>query len=297
MSIRGGWTATLLASAALGGCHLGGGGSTAAPTGQVVAKVGDREITLRELNAETPAVNNPDPRAHKAAQLATLENIVARTVLAKAAVDQGVDKTPEFELMKQRALDTLLAQSLENKIAGQVPKVTRDDADRFIAAHPDIFAQRKVWAIDQLRMGRPSDPTLIKRLEPLKTLSDIEALLNQEKIPFQHSTGSLDAVGADPRMIDAITKLPPGEVFVIPSNNSLLVNQINDTKVIPFTGPQAVDYATQVVTRQRTSDAVQRQVGAIFGKAKASVHFNKDFEPPKASAAAAAPGAPTPATK
>ena len=293
MNIRGGWTAALLASVVLGGCHLGGGGSGKAPTGQVVATVGDREITLRELNAETPPVTNPDLRARKSAQLTALENIVARTVLAKAAVDQGVDKTPEFTLMKQRALDTLLAQSLESKIAGQVPKVTRDDADRFIVAHPDIFSQRKVWSIDQLRMARPSDPTLIKRLEPLKTLPDIEALLNQEKIPFQHSTGNLDAVGADPRMIDAITKLPPGEVFVIPSNDALLVNQIKDTKIVPFTGPQSVEYATQVVTRQRTSDAVQRQVSAIFAKAKPSVHFNRDYAPPTG----AAPGAPAPATK
>lgn len=293
MNIRGGWTAALLASVVLGGCHLGGGGSGKAPTGQVVATVGDREITLRELNAETPPVTNPDPLARKSAQLTALENIVARTVLAKAAVDQGVDKTPEFTLMKQRALDTLLAQSLESKIAGQVPKVTRDDADRFIVAHPDIFSQRKVWSIDQLRMARPSDPTIIKRLEPLKTLPDIEVLLKQEKIPFQHSTGNLDAVGADPRMIDAITKLPPGEVFVIPSNDALLVNQIKDTKVVPFTGPQSVEYATQVVTRQRTSDAVQRQVSAMFAKAKPSVHFNKDYAP----LTGAAPGAPAPAAK
>lgn len=293
MNIRGGWTAALLASGVLGGCHLGGGGSGKAPTGQVVATVGDREITLRELNAETPPVTNPDPLARKSAQLTALENIVARTVLAKAAVDQGVDKTPEFTLMKQRALDTLLAQSLESKIAGQVPKVTRDDADRFIVAHPDIFSQRKVWSIDQLRMARPSDPTIIKRLEPLKTLPGIEALLKQEKIPFQHSTGNLDAVGADPRMIDAITKLPPGEVFVIPSNDALLVNQIKDTKIVPFTGPQSLDYATQVVTRQRTSDAVQRQVSAMFAKAKPSVHFNNDYVPPTG----AAPGALAPATK
>ena len=286
----------LLSSVVLGGCHLGGGGSGKAPTGQVVATVGDREITLRELNAETPPISSPDPRARKAAQLTALENIVARTVLAKAAVDQGVDKTPEFTLVKQRALDTLLAQSLESKIAGQVPKVTRDDADRFIAAHPDIFAQRKVWSIDQLRMARPNDPTLIKRLEPLKTLPDIEALLNQEKIPFQHSMGNLDAVGADPRMIDAIIKLPPGEVFVIPSNDALLVNQIKDTRVVPFSGPQSVEYAMRVVTRQRTSDAVQRQVGAMFAKAKPSVHFNKDYAPPTPPAGAI-PGAPASATK
>jgi len=275
----------LLASAVLGGCHFGGSGKT--PTGQVVATVGDREITMRELNAETPTVANPDPRAHKAAQMGALQNIVARTVLAKAAIDQGIDKTPEFQLVKQRAIDTLLAQSLEAKIAASVPKVTKDDADRFINEHPDIFAQRKIFSVDQIRMARPSDPAIIKKLEPLKTLEDIETLLNQEKIPFQRAAGNIDAVGVDPRMIDAIVKLPAGEVFVIPSNDAVLVNQIKDTKIVPFAGPQAVDYATQVMTRQRTQEAVGRQVSALYGKAKPTVHFNKDYAPPPAPANAA----------
>ena len=212
--------------------------------------------------------------------MATLENIVARTVLAKAAVDQGIDKTPDFELVKQRAIDTLLAQSLEAKIAGTVPKVTSEDADRFINEHPDIFAQRKIFDVDQIRMARPSDPGIVKQLEPLKTLADIENFLNQQKIPFQRSTGNIDSVGVDPRMVDAIMKLPAGEVFVIPNNNMLLVNQIKDTKVQPFTGPQAVDYATQVMTRQRTQEAVGRQISELYGKAKSTIHFNKDYTPP-----------------
>ncbi len=289
MNIRGGWTAALFASAALCGCHLGGVDKGKTPTGQVVATVGDREITIRQLDAETPPVANPDPRARRAAQMSTLENIVARTVLAKAAVDQGVDKAPEFALIKQRALDTLLAQSLESKIAGQVPKVTAEDAQRFINEHTDIFAQRKVFVIDQIRMARPSNPSIIKELEPLKTLPDIEALLNREKIPFQRSVGNLDAVGADPRMVDTIIKLPPNEVFVIPSNDSLLVNQIKETRIIPFGGPQSLNYATQVLSRQRTQEAVGRQVSALYGKAKASVHFSKDFTPPVAPPAPVAP--------
>ena len=289
MNIRGGLTVALLASVALSGCKLGGVGAAKAPTGQVVATVGDREITVRELESETQPIANPDPRARKAAQMGALENIVVRTVLAKAAVEQGLDKTPQFALTKQRAIDTILAQSLQAKIAGQVPKITKEDAERFVSEHPDIFAQRKVFEIDQIRMARPNDPTIIKKLEPLKTLPDIEALLTLEKIPYQRSVGNLDAVGADPRMIDTIMKLPPNEVFVIPSNDAILVNQIKSTKIVPFAGPQSIEYATQVLARQRTQEAVSRQISALYGKAKPTVRFSKDYTPPAAPTGPATP--------
>ena len=126
-------------------------------------------------------------------------------------------------------------------------------------------------------MPRPTDPAIIKALEPLKTLEQVDSQLNAEKIPHQRSSGNLDAVGADPRMVDAITKLPPGEIFVIPRGNMLLVNQIRDTKIQPFTGAEASDYAQKLLTKQRSQEAVNRQFNAIITKAAPTVKFNKDL--------------------
>ena len=163
-----------------------------------------------------------------------------------------------------------------------MPAVTREEADRFVAAHPDIFGQRKIFAIDFIQMQRPTDPAVIKALQPLKTLEQVDSQLTAEKIPHQRSAGNLDAVGADPRMIDAITKLPPGEIFVIPRGNMLLVNQIRDTKIQPFGGPEASDYAQKLLTKQRSQEAVNRQFNAIITKAAPTVKFNKDYAPPPA---------------
>ena len=284
--------AVVLTAGALSACKMPfvGGGSAKAPTGQVAATVGDQEITVRDLKAEMNGAQVADPKMMKQAEQTTLRNIVGRTVLAKAAVDQGVDKTPDFAIAKKRLLDGLLVQSLQNKIAAQAPAVTREEADRFVAAHPDIFAQRKIFVIDYIRMPRPSDPSIIKALQPLKTLEQVDAYLTEQKIPHQRSSGNLDAVGADPRMIDAITKLPPGEVFVIPSGSTLLVNQIKDTKTQPFNGPQASDYAQKLLTKQRVQEAVNREFNAIITKAAPTVKFNKDYAmPPLAKPAAAAP--------
>ena len=292
MKIHGGVLAVALATAALGGCHFPSFGKPKAPTGQVVAVVGDREITLRDLHAEMANVKVTDPKARKTAEEAALRNIVGRTVLAQAAIDQGIEKTPDYTLAKQRMTDALLVQTMQNKLVSQIPAPTNDDAERFVAEHPDIFARRKLFIIDQIRMPRPSDPAIVKALQPLKTLEQIEAFLTQNKVPHQRSMGNLDAVGADPRMIEAIIKLPAGEVFVVPNNDVLLVNQIKDTKIIPFTGPPAVDYAQKLILRQRTQEAVGRQFNAYITKGAAKVRFNKDFAPPRT--VAGAPGA-TPA--
>src|SRR5947209_5104389 len=98
--------AVAAAATALSACHVPGlGGKAKAPTGQVVADVGDREITMRDLRAEAPTLNTTDVNVRHQADQATLRNMVGRTILAKAARDQGLDKTPDFEMSRKRMED------------------------------------------------------------------------------------------------------------------------------------------------------------------------------------------------
>jgi EpsD family peptidyl-prolyl cis-trans isomerase len=283
------------ACVALAGCKFPGmGGEHKTPTGQVVAVVEGHEVTLRELNAEMGSAAYPDPKARKAAEQVALRNIVARIVLADAARQQGLDKTPDFALQKDRAIDTVLAQQLEQKLITTVPQPTKEDAQNYIAAHPDIFLERKVFVVDQIRMPRvPMD--ILKSLEPLKTIEEIEAVLAKDNIPHQRGDATLDAVGANPQLIDFILKLPPNEVFVLPGNEGLLVNRIKDTKVVPFTGDPAVQFATKWLTRTRTQDAVGRAFNQYLKAAQPKIQFNKDYAPAKPAPTGAAAGAAPPA--
>lgn len=273
------------------------------PTGQVVATLGRQEITMRDVRAELGNYNAPDAKTLKAAENAALRNIIGRDIVADEARKEGLEKTPDFALAKQRAIDSLLVQALQQKVASQVPPATKDEAQRFVDAHPDMFAQRKIYVLDQIQMRRPSDPSIVKALEPLKTFDQIQALLNQDKIPFQRDTAALDALSADPRLIEAIQKLPPGELFVLPAGQLLTVNQIKDTKIEPVPADKAVPLAEQIITRQRTEDAVRKRFQQLFAQNVKQVKFSKEFAPMNTPAAApaqsppaaAAPPAPAPA--
>jgi EpsD family peptidyl-prolyl cis-trans isomerase len=279
---------------ALGGCKIPGLGDAKAPTGQVVATVGDREITLRELHAEMAgAATSADPKLRKQQEEAAVKNIIARVVLAKTARDQRLDKTPDFVLQKERAIDNLLVQALQQKVVSQVPKPTADEAQNYVAQHPNIFIERKIFLVDQIRMGRPSDPAVLKALEPLKSLEAIEVELKKDHIAYQRASGTLDAVGPDPRLIEAVLKLPPGEIFVVPGPEGLLVNEIKETKVVPFIGEPATSYAQKLIARQRTQETLNRTLSQYLAAAGSTVRFNKDFTPTAPLAAPALAGAKT----
>jgi EpsD family peptidyl-prolyl cis-trans isomerase len=251
----------------------------------VVATVQGREVTLRELNLELGGAAPSDPKARKLLEQEALNRIIARKILAKAAVDQGIDKTPDFIVQRGRQIETILAQDLQSKWAAQVPPATPEEAKAYVAAHPDIFAERKIWLVDQIRIGRPRDPAALKALQPLKTLPQVEAQLNQLHIPYQTLQTIFDTVGEDPKFAESIAKLPAGEIFIFPAGEGFLINQIRETKIAPLTGDPATKYAQNLMNRQRTQDVLRRQTAEMMDKARQDVHFNAQYAPAKPVAA------------
>jgi EpsD family peptidyl-prolyl cis-trans isomerase len=289
MKLSGRLIVVSLSCVVVSACHLGGLLPAKAPTGQVAAVVDGHEVTLLELRAELAGVNLPNDKARKTAEQAALRAVVTRKLIADAARKQGLDKTPDFALQKQRAEDALLAQALQAKVVNETPAPTRDEALHFVEDHPNIFAERKIFTVDQIRMARPSDPALVQALQPLNTLDEVEAFLKKSNIEYRRGTGVLDAVGADPRLIDAVVKLPATELFVIPSGDALLVNHISDTRIEPFIGEPAVKYALLVLGNEHKQDAVSKQFSQIMTSGASSIQYNKDFRPAAAPAADQAP--------
>ena len=248
-----------------------------APGAQVVASVGPQKVTLDDLRAEMPGPPPADAIARKAAEDSTLRNIVARDILARAARERGLDRTPSFQRAEARIIDTMLVQALQQKLAADVPAPTRVQAQAYVAQHPDIFARRKIFVLDQIRMARPSDPALVKALAPLKTLDQIAALLTQYRTPFQRDTARLDAVGANPALVGAVASLPAGELFVLPDGAVLSVNRVVQTVVVPFGGEPAIAYAQKTLSEQNIQVGVQAKLKALFAQAEKRVKFAKGY--------------------
>lgn len=251
-----------------------------APTGQVVASVGGREITRRELQTEMTGLTAATPAIQKEQQKAALQRLVQRAILVNAAKEQGIDKDPVFALLAQRASDAVMVQMLERKAVAGVPAPSDEEVAQYMQTNPDMFAQRKLFDVEQIRMPMPADPKFIKQLEPFKTMDEVAAFLTKQNIPFQRGANVMDARGQDPKLLKAIIALPPAEIFILSSRSEVFLNQIRNTRILPFEGKEATQFALNSLKAQRSRDVVARQLRGYLTKAQPGVRMSAEFTTP-----------------
>lgn len=279
-------------SLTLSGCDKIKGLVGGKPSGQVVATVNGQEITSMELKQELNGFASRDPKIIQAAQQQALQQIILRRLVVQRAKDQKLDKTADFNLQVRRGEEGLLTQLYERKIAGTIPPPTQRDAQNYVSDHPDQFANRRIITLDQV-IAAPNklDPA---KLSSLKSLEDVKALFEASSVPYQESVGELDSLSANPQMVAQISKLPPGEVFVVPQRGAYVFNRISGSRPVPFRGDLAVNYATNLLRQQHAQEAVRKDVTSLRSAAEAKIVYAKGYKPPapaKPGAAVAAPAA------
>jgi peptidyl-prolyl cis-trans isomerase C len=286
----------LLASAfALAAC---GGGSEKEATldkGQVLATVAGKDITIHQLNAELTGLALPSGEQRKTVEKQALQALVGRTILADLARERKIDQSPGFALQRHRTEEALLVQMLQREIASKVQPPTADDASKFISDNPDLFAQRKIFTLEQIQFEAPQDMAKLKAMEPMKTMQEVENFLIETRLKYRKGNTNLDTIGANPDLIRQIAKLPAGEIFIIPQGNAVVASKIVSSRVEPFAGEGATNYAMNLVQQKRVGEATERELAEKIKKAREAVKYQKGYEPPKVPAAPAAPKAPTPA--
>ena len=263
------------------GCHA----PMKAPTGQVVATVGGQEVTVRELDAELDGQLPSDPKQLKAVKQAALRSVILRKLLAQQAEREKIQKTPEFALQKQRLTEVILARELQSRLAASVPKPSDEEVQSFMSAHPDLFAQRRIYTIDQIQAQGPIQQAVLKEALPLKTLGDVSALLGRNNVSNYQRTVQLDAAHVPPRLAEAFAKLAPGDVLIVPEASSVSFNSVHNSTIQPFTGAPAADLARQLSHQQSIQEAEARQVQQIMAAKDSRVIYNAAYRPDVGAAA------------
>jgi EpsD family peptidyl-prolyl cis-trans isomerase len=261
------------------GLSLAGCGGKA-PTGQVAAKIGNEEITVQELQAELAGYNAPDAKARKQAEQTALQNIIQRKLIAKAAVKAGVDKSPAFAIQKSRMDELLLVQSWQKALVDAVPEPGPEQIRQFINQHPELFANRKVYLVDQIRMQAPPNPKLVADLQPLNTLEDIAKYLQSHNVRSEDARVALDSLQLGSDIVAKIDKLPAGEIFVLPMNGLLVANKIVETRVAPVPDATAQKLAASAIKAQQAQESVKRMFGSVVANhPKTKVVYNPAYAP------------------
>lgn len=259
-----------------------GKGESSAPTGQVAATAAGHEITTSQLRTEIGT--QVSGRNALSQQPAALQAIINRKLLAEASIERGLDKSPLAAVVLDKARDLALIALLEQDIRSKAPKVSQSEANTYVQDNPLAFSQRSIHEVDQLMIPAIS-PALVRRMEPLTTLEQITALLEQNKVPFRTGTGSIDPLTLEPAVAGQIANLDIGSVFVTSQGGSAQVSRIRSRTPAPITGNEASSIALRVLSERRIRGLLNDQFQAIAEAGKSTVKINPAFAPKAAAPA------------
>ncbi|WP_162935660.1 hypothetical protein [Tsuneonella amylolytica] len=252
-------------------------------TGQVAAVINGDEITLQEINAELGNMAIPEGTDKKIAQSAALQRIVDRRLMAQAAKEDGLDKTPEYILRKRQLDDALLAQMLNQRAERTVEVPDQKAIDEFVSQNGGMFANRTIFTVDRLQFPLPGDFGRLKALENDHSMAEVTRTLDSLGIKYQRGNSEIDALQLGPERLQRIQSLPSGEPFVVPENGIVTVAVVTGTRTEPITGDQARPLAAQALRNKQLGDTMMQRLKAA--RASAKVEYQNGFAPPKETAA------------
>jgi EpsD family peptidyl-prolyl cis-trans isomerase len=247
------------------------------PSGQVVATVNGEEITSLELRNEMSGFSTSDPKLQKIAQDQALEQIIVRNLLAQKARKEKLDKFPAFNVQVNRGERILLAQMYESRLFGKVAAPTRREAETYIAAHPEQFANRRIYIID--RMVAPSAHVTEAQVAAVGSIEQLRSMLDAQSAPYQQSVVVVDTLTADPGTAQGIANVPVGQVFVYKQGGALVFNRLIDTRQAPIRGEPAIDVAQNQLRKDQGQDFLRSQVIGLRREADANIIYANGYKP------------------
>ena len=247
------------------------------PEGQVAAVVNGDEITLKEINAEIGTANIPEGADSKEIQKAALQRVVERRLLAQAAQEDGLDKTPEFLIRSRQVNDALLVQLLGQRAEKSFQVPDQAAIDKFMADNPSMFAGRKMYVVDRIQFALPADMSKLKSLESSHSMEEVAAQLNSLGIKFERGPAKMDSAQLGQQRLNQILALPSGEPFVIPENGMVTVAIITGESPLVGNKAEMAQVATQALRRQALGKTLEDRLKQA--RAKGDIKYQPEFAP------------------
>ena len=277
-SSKGGWRVAATALAFAGAIALAGCGKkqeAQAVTGQVIAHIGSDDVTQQELENELRLANiAPDKRSDEVVK-AALTRILERKYLLQQAIAAKLDREPTVHLDLLRSHEQVLAGAyVERDLRQKVATISNNETDQFIQAHPDRFANRKVFQIEQVSFAPQKDmESLASATKDFKTMDQVEAKLNDLGIKYNRGPAALDSATLPPEMLRPLEARKADDIFFIRSRTSASFFKVTSVEDKPLT-PEESDFLAK---RDLRNDLAKKNGQETFNAALANAKYEGDY--------------------
>ncbi len=245
---------------------------------QVAAKVDSDEITVHQVNEVL--VRTPNVRADVAdqAKREILDKLIEQQLARQQAIKKELDHSPRTMLAIEAAKSEILARAYLESVTGALPKPTPEETKKYYAEHPELFAQRRIFSLEEISFTATGDQIagLAERVAKARSMQEIADWLKSKAIPFAPNRGVRAAEQLPLDILPKVQAMKDGEMQLLDAGGGRhQIIRVVTSKMEPVSEELAAPRIQQYLFNRRASEAVANELKQL--KAQAKIEYVGEF--------------------
>ncbi|MCP5256169.1 MAG: peptidyl-prolyl cis-trans isomerase, EpsD family [Zoogloeaceae bacterium] len=285
--------AAIAAALLLAACGGDDGGTK--PATQVAAKVNSEEISVHQINGALSRVANIKPDQLKQASTGILERLIDQELLVQQANEKKLDRDPRVLQLIEASRREILARAYLDQTLAQTGKPTDAEVKTFYDEHPDLFAKRRIYNLQELNIRLPAErqDELRAQVDQARNFPELINWLRAQNIPFAAGGGVKPAEQLPLEALPRFAAMKDGQIALVRGPEGVIVMFLAASREQPLDENQARPFIEKFLENRARTELAKAEIKRLRDAAKIEYvgEFTKPAEP---AAVATDPAAPAP---
>ncbi len=252
----------------------GHGGTT---TSQVAVRVNQDEISVHQVNQQLAKVNatGMTDEQKATAQKTVLEGLVEQDLLLEQAKSKQLDRDPQVVTAMENARRQILVEAYVQRQILPGAKPTEDEIKKYYKDNPALFAERRVYALQEAMASGLTDEQLAQLRQKLsdskgdpKNFEEAVRWMKGQDIKLSTNLGVRPAEQLPMRVLEGLAKLKDGGTGLFDGQNNVNIVKIVSSQSAPVDEKSARASIEQFLTNRKRDELVRAEVKRLRDAAK-----------------------------
>jgi EpsD family peptidyl-prolyl cis-trans isomerase len=244
------------------------------------AKVGGEVVSEFELDRAVARLGPMNAAESAAARGKVLEALIDQHLVSQAAIDAKLDRVPEVALAMQQAQRQVLVETYMERLFKDMPLPSEAEIQDYYNRHPELFAQRKVYRVQELELQQPAGriAEVETQLKQSRNLSDFTRWLGAQGIAARSAEAVRPAEKIPAVMLAQLVNMKDGQVVVVPMDeNRISVLQLLGSQIQPVSLEQGRDTIGRLILDGKRKTLLDAEINKL--RAAGKIEYASGFVP------------------
>ncbi|WP_083801062.1 EpsD family peptidyl-prolyl cis-trans isomerase [Methylovorus sp. MP688] len=239
-------------------------------SGQVIAKVDGKEISLLQLNQAIKNVPNVNSSNVDQVRKQLLDKLIDQQIVLNVALEQKIDRSADVVASIEAAKREIIARAyLTNLVTSRI-KPTPQQVKQYFDTHPELFSERKVYNLQDISLPAETEisPALTDKVNSSKSLQDIAEWLKTQNVKFGASSYSKPAEQMPLDALSTLKSMRDGSVSLLTMDGSHHIVRLVAAVSAPMSYEQAKPMIQMYLVNSEGQKLIKSEITRLKEKAK-----------------------------